>query len=145
MTRNVNYKLVINNEIVTLVQTIKEEILKGKQRIEHTIANEKTTTCWIIGKYIHEHLLNYKDRADYGEQLFKDIAQQLNTHARALYTAVLFYETYPRILPARAQLSWSHYKILITLEDEDKRKKRGITYGMFVERVGWARRGWNYG
>lgn len=118
-----NFELTVTNEITILIQTIKEEIKKGKERIEHTIANEKTTTCWNIGKYIHEHLLNHKDRADYGEQLFKVIAQQLNTHARALYTAVQFYEAYPRILPARAQLTWSHYKILVTIEDEDIRKK----------------------
>jgi hypothetical protein len=119
----VKYELAIDGEIATLIQAIKEEILKGKQRIERTIANEKTTTYWNIGEYIHEHLLNYKDRADYGDQLFKVIAQQLNTRARALYTAVQFYETYPRILPARTQLTWSHYKILVSLEDDDKRKK----------------------
>ncbi|MBN2443562.1 MAG: hypothetical protein JXJ04_19540 [Spirochaetales bacterium] len=86
-------ELVITDEITILIEAIKEEIVKGKQRIERTIANEKTTTYWNIGKYLYEHLLNYKDRAEYGEQLFKIIAKQLNTHSRSLSTAVQFYET----------------------------------------------------
>ena len=71
-----NYEWLDKNryEIKTLIETIKEEIVKGKQRIEYTIENEKTGTNRTIGKYIHKHLLKYNDRADYGDELYKLLA-----------------------------------------------------------------------
>ena len=67
----------INTEIKTLIEAIKEEILKGKERIEHMIENEKTTTYWNIGKYRHQYLLKYNDHADYGDALCKLLTIEL--------------------------------------------------------------------
>ena len=115
--------IALNKPVTTLIETIKQEIVAGKKNIENTIETEKTKTYWNIGKHIYEHLLDYSDRADYGDSLFKILAKQLNIRAQVLYTAVQFYKTYPKILPARAILTWSHYRILITVQDEEKRKE----------------------
>ncbi|MBN2440979.1 MAG: thermonuclease family protein [Spirochaetales bacterium] len=118
-----NYELTVTNEILTLIQAIKEEIGKGKQRIEHTIDNEKTTTYWNIGKQLHEHLLDYNERIEYEESLYKLIAKELTIGISTVYRAVQFYETYPEIFAPGRKLTWSHYRILITVKDEDKRKE----------------------
>jgi len=120
---DMNYELTVTNDITILIKTIKEEIEKGKVRIEHTIANEKTTTYWNIGKYIHEHLLNYSDKAEYGDYLFITLSQDLYIGKRTLYMALQFYETYPKIVKALSQLKWAHYLVLITVHDEDKRRE----------------------
>jgi hypothetical protein len=113
--------ITLNTEINTLITTIQDEIVKGKERIEQTIENEKTVTYWNIGKHIHTHLLKHEDRAEYGDSLFKIIAKELRIGERSLYASVQFYETYPKILHARAKLTWSHYRILMTIQDVQKR------------------------
>jgi hypothetical protein len=114
---------VLNTEINSLITTIKDEIVKGKRRVEQTIENEKTTTYWNIGKHIHHHLLNHNDRAEYGDALFTLLSSELNIGASILYRTVLFYETYPNILAPVPNLTWSHYRILITVKDKEKRKE----------------------
>lgn len=40
---------------------------------------------------------------------------------RQLYQSIQFYKTFPIVNALRSQLSWSQYRLLIRLEDEDKR------------------------
>lgn len=77
--------IAFNTEINTLIETVKNEIVKGMER---TIAIEKTTTYWNIGKNIHQHLLKYSERADYGEALFKLLSSELNIGSSILYRTV---------------------------------------------------------
>lgn len=85
--------------------------------------NQKTKTYWNIGKHIHEHMLNYSGRADYGDYLFKRIVEELEIGKRTLYRAVQFYKTYPEIVSGRTQLNWSHLRILISVDDDEKRNE----------------------
>ena len=86
--------IVMNTEIEILITAIRDEIVKGKERIEQRIENEKTATYWNIGKHIHTHLLKHQDRAEYGDSLFALLSSELNIGASTLYRTVLFYETY---------------------------------------------------
>ena len=40
-----------------------------------------------------------------------------------LYRTFQFYEIYPQIMEPVPQLTWSHYRILITIKDEEKRRE----------------------
>ena len=113
-------ELIKTNAITTLIETIRNEIEKGKKNIENTIENQKTKTYWNIGKHISQHLLDYSDRVDYGEYLYTLLAEELTISKSTLYRAVQFYETYPEIVAPVRQLTWSHYIILVTVKDEDK-------------------------
>ena len=117
------YELKDTTEIKTLIETIKKEIITGKQKIEKTIENEKTITYWNIGKHIYEHLLKYKNDSDYKDNLFKIITEELHIGISTLYRTLQFYETYPEIFAPGRKLTWSHYRILITVKDEEKRKE----------------------
>ncbi len=131
-------ELIANTAIATLIEMIKEEILKGKQKIEYTIETEKTATYWNIGKHIHEHLLNYRDRAEYGDYLFNTLDEALTIHKRTLYRAVQFYETYPEIVTILSQLKWSHFLVLLTVKDEKKRheyEKKVINENLTVQKL----------
>lgn len=116
-------ELIKTKAITSLIETIRNEIEHGKTNIQNTIETEKTKTYWNIGKHIHEHLLDYQDKAVYGDYLFKTIALELKISKRALYRAVQFHETYPKIVPALAQLTWTHYTLLLSVDDEEKRKE----------------------
>ena len=61
-----------------------------------------TARNWLIGCYIAEYELHGSDRAEYGEDLLRDLAARLtsasNCNRRQLYDYLKFYRTYPQIV-----------------------------------------------
>ena len=108
--------------VTSLIRIIREEILAGQERAKAALENEKTVTYWKIGRHIHDFLLQKKDRASYGDALFEKLAVALGISSRTLYNVVQFYEMYPRILNVRSKLTWSHFRLLLRIEDADTRK-----------------------
>ena len=74
-----------------------------------------------VGKFIHEHLLEYKERADYGAALYERLAEDVGRDKTTLTRATQFYRAYP-ILAERQELTWEHYRSLITVKDSKERK-----------------------
>lgn len=71
-----------------------------RQQAAHAINCMLTARNWFIGCYIAEFELNGADRAQYGDQLYKKLAQRINRKGlqwRRLYEARLFYTTYPQL------------------------------------------------
>ena len=83
---------------------------------------------WSIGKRIFEEEQQGKDRADYGTYLIKNLAKDLEPEygsgfsIRQLERARQFYRLYPIASALRTQLNWSQYKLLISIDDPDKRE-----------------------
>ncbi|MBN1698878.1 MAG: thermonuclease family protein [Spirochaetales bacterium] len=115
--------ITVKTTISQLIDIIKKEIDNSKQRMFNTFENERTITYWNIGRHINQHMLNYTDRADYGEYVFTRLAEEIDMGRSTLYKILQFYETYPEIVSARRQLTWTHYRILLTVRDEKKRKE----------------------
>lgn len=69
-----------------------------------------------------------KDRADYGTYLIKFLAEQLQPEYgsgfsyRQLNRYRQFYRSFPIVSALRTQLSWTQYKLLLSLDNEDKRE-----------------------
>ena len=82
---------------------------------------------WHMGKRIFEEEQHGKDRADYGAYLIKNLAKQLEPEygsgfsVRQLERCRQFYRLYPIASTLRTQLNWSQYKMLISIDDPDKR------------------------
>ncbi len=123
-----NEKNISNSEINELVKKIQNEILEGKQRAEIAIENEKTITYWKIGKHINGHLPEHAGRAEYGEELFKRLSEKLGIKKSILYQTVQFFKEYPNIFHARGKLKWTHYRILLSVKSEEKRKDLDYVY-----------------
>ncbi len=103
-------------------------IIEGsRSRILATINQEIVKTYWQIGREIVEEEQGGKDRAEYGKAIIQTLAEQLsNTYgkgysARNLWQMRRFYELYPKVNAVRAELSWTHYRQLIKIEDSSKR------------------------
>jgi len=85
---------------------------------------------WLIGKRIVENeLTNRKD--DYGKSIIKELSNKLTEkygagfETRNIYYFVDFYHSFPNILHtsyANSLLSWSHYKTLLQVNDDETRK-----------------------
>lgn len=102
----------------TLVSKISQEL----SELEFFIKSRTAETYWNIGKFIHEYLLENKDRAEFGQSLCQRLSKIVDRDASTLWRMVQFYRIYP-ILADRRELTWSHYRVLITVKDEEERKK----------------------
>lgn len=100
-----------------LVKKIQSEL----SELDFFIKRRTAEGYWRIGKFIHEHLLENKDRADYGQYLFERLGEDIDRDVSTLSRALKFYRLYP-ILAEPQELSWEHYRSLITVKDEAKRK-----------------------
>ena len=78
-------------------------------------------------QYVVEEEQLGKDRADYGTYLIKNLAKQLEPEYgsgfsyRQLAFCRQFYRLYPIVNALRSQLNWTQYRMLIQIEDSDKR------------------------
>jgi len=106
-------------EILNDVRSLLE---KAKYRAYKAVDNIRVQTYWQIGERIVRGELQHKERADYGERLIENLAGDLGFIKRDLYRMVQFYKTYPIVTSVMSQLSWTHYTVLISITDKEKRQ-----------------------
>ncbi len=112
--------LALNNyqDFLAKVQKIIQET---ERDIIQKVNREKVEMCWQIGKIIDEHLLQ-NNRADYGKKLFSTLAKDISIAEKTLYQMRSFYKSYPALPKRESGLNWTHYRNLISVKDEEKRK-----------------------
>jgi predicted nuclease of restriction endonuclease-like (RecB) superfamily len=117
--------MLINQSIIPDIKAI---IATAKDKAIRAVDTERTQMYWQIGKRIFEEEQQGKDRAEYGEYLTKYIAQQLEPEFGSGYSKRQielfrqFYRTFPIANALRSQLSWTQYKTLIRLDNQDQRE-----------------------
>lgn len=83
---------------------------------------------WNLGRRIFEEEQQGKDRADYGAYIVKTLAENLEAEygsgfsKRQLELCRQFYRIYPIANALRSQLNWTQYRLLIQIDDPDKRE-----------------------
>ncbi|GAA3935437.1 DUF1016 family protein [Chitinophaga oryziterrae] len=116
--------MILNQSVIV---DIKDIIDKAKDKAIRLVDHQRTIMYWHIGKRIFEEEQEGKDRADYGNYLTKFIAEQLEPEygsgfsKRQVELIRQFYRTFPIANTVYSQLSWSQYKLLIRLDNQDKR------------------------
>ena len=105
------------------------KIIDSAQKVAYKAVNSTLVIRnWLLGKRICEEELKGENRADYGTEILKKLSKELKKEygkgfeLRNLYYFLQFYKTFPNILhSANAKsnilLSWTHYKILLQVED----------------------------
>jgi predicted nuclease of restriction endonuclease-like (RecB) superfamily len=113
-------------KIQSIIPDIKAIIANAKDKAIRAVDNERTIMYWQIGRRIFKEEQEGKDRADYGEYLTKFISQQLEPEygtgysKRQIELFRQFYRAFPIANALRSQLSWTHYKLIIRLDSQDK-------------------------
>ncbi|PKP15878.1 MAG: DUF1016 domain-containing protein [Bacteroidetes bacterium HGW-Bacteroidetes-23] len=111
-----------------LILEIKSLIAQAKEGAIRSVDHHRTVMYWHIGERIFNEEQQGKDRADYGNYLIKYLSEQLQPEygsgfsVRQLERYRQFYRTFPIASTLRTQLSWSHYKLLLSINNEDKRE-----------------------
>ena len=128
-----------------LRKKVEEELLIGQQKIsaggrirpEHCGGEEaRVQTYWNTGRYIEQHLLFHKDRADYGDFTLLKLSKDLDVGKRLLERVLQFYRAFPSIASAGTQLSWTHYRALLAIPDDKKR----LSLAEEASKKGWVSR-----
>ena len=85
----------------SLVSVIEQTHLHFQQQAVKAVNVSLTVRNWLIGFYIVEFELNGEDRAQYGENLFTELAKKFNhikgIDRRSLYRFKDFYKLYPHL------------------------------------------------
>ena len=118
-----------NNELVNdkeIYQSIRETVVGAKQKIYTAVNSAMVEAYWEIGRQIHE-AQGGAERAEYGKRLIEYLSVQLTEEFGRGFTVSnlkymrQFYLTFPIRHALRDQLSWTHYRSLIRVENETAR------------------------
>ncbi len=105
-----------------LLSAIRQTRAASQARIEQAVDQENVREAWETGKLIDEHILQHKARADYGRQVVIRLARDLGTSETELKYMLQFARTYP-IRPPADELSWAHYREILSINDDEKRRE----------------------
>jgi predicted nuclease of restriction endonuclease-like (RecB) superfamily len=112
----------------SLVEEILGIISASQARAIRSVDTERVLMYWQIGKVIFEEEQQGKDRAGYGDFLISTLSKVLVSHYgtgfsyRQLNSFRQFYRIFPIVNALRSQLSWTHYRTLIRIDNQDKRE-----------------------
>lgn len=117
------------NKSDDIVSDLKNIIDLSQKQAYQAINTALVYRNWLIGYRIAEEELKGEDRAEYGAEVIKKLSKELTKiygkgfDRVTLYRCYRFYNDFPEIVATLWQqsekiLSWSHYRILIQIEDK---------------------------
>lgn len=117
----------LKNQHNSLVDEIKSILKTAQAKAVSAVNSAMVFAYWEIGKRIVEEEQNGDEKAEYGTFLLKELAQNLsvdigkNFDERELRRIRQFFLTFPIRDAVRPELSWSHYRSLIRVENDAAR------------------------
>ena len=125
---NVKSSDAFNSQPASFISEIRRIIDEARTNAVRSVDFCRVMMYWNIGKRIFEEEQQGKDRADYGTYLIKNLANNLEPDygsgfsVRQLERSRQFYRLYPIASALRTQLNWSQYKMLLSIDNPDKRE-----------------------
>tara|TARA_B100001063_G_scaffold210714_1_gene208569 strand:+ start:9775 stop:10812 length:1038 start_codon:yes stop_codon:yes gene_type:complete len=119
-------KLLEQNNI-NFYQDIKSILKTARDKTYKKVNFIMVEAYWNIGKRIVEQEQKGEQKAQYGQYLIKELSQKLTSDFGKGFTSTnlkmmrQFYNTFPNSHTLCDQLSWSHYRLLIRIENENAR------------------------
>lgn len=109
-----------------LIREIYSIIEQAREKAIRTVDFQRVLMYWQIGRVIFEEEQQGKSRAGYGEFLIKSLSVRLQPRfgsgfsVRQLEMYRQFYRVFPIANALRSQFSWTHYRTLIRIDNQDK-------------------------
>ncbi len=110
-----------------LYERVRAYIVEGRAKVYSAANVALIKTYWNVGREIVEKQ-GSAERSTYGDRLVEGVSRRLTAEFGRGYTRVnLFYMrrfflAFPNVHTLCEQLNWSHYRTLITIEDEKARQ-----------------------
>ena len=111
-----------------LLGGLREFIAESRRQVLRAVDVVQVRTCWGVGRHIVEFEQRGAARAEYGAKLLPRLAEKLTEefgggfdernlrHMRAFFTAFPIWDA------VRSELSWTHYRTLLRVEDAAARE-----------------------
>lgn len=113
--------------ITTLYDDIRAIIINTRNTLYKAVNTGILEANWKIGRRIVEEEQAGASRAEYGQRIINDLAEKLSIEfgrgfdARELRRYRQFYLLFPKWDALRPELTWTHYRTLIRVENERAR------------------------
>ena len=125
-------KLIQYTYTSNLLQDAKAIIEQSRKIAYKTVDAILVQRNWFLGQRISIEELKYKERADYGAEIIKNLSKELTAaygkgfDRSNLYHYLNFYREFPQIVDTACRqfngmLSWSHYRILLQEKNSEAR------------------------
>ena len=107
-----------------LFQAIRNVVAEARQSLQRTVNHTMVQSYWEVGRLIVEDEQKGAERAAYGKKQLESLSQQLTSEfgkgfsVRNLRNMRAFFLAFPIRQTLSAELSWSHYCKLITIESD---------------------------
>lgn len=104
--------------------SVRGTLAAARKRAAVAVNDAMVEAYWEVGRQIAEA---QGDRAEYGKHLVEYLSERLTKefgsgfNKRNLHYMKQFYLAFPIVNTLCSQLSWSHYRLLMRVEDEEKR------------------------
>lgn len=109
------------------VEEVKGIIEHSRTQAIRSVDHVRVKMYWELGRKIVEEEQQGRDRAEYGKFLIRNLSELLQSvygsgySRRQLEMFRKFYVTYPIAHAVRAQFTWRHYRIYISIDNQAKR------------------------
>lgn len=127
MTKSTGLQNTVDTELGNLISSIARVVEQARGQVRQTVNSAMVQSYWQIGHLIVEHEQQGESRAAYGKQQLQLLSQQLTEKlgkgfdVRNLRNMRAFYLTFPIRNAVRTELSWTHYRSLLRVENPQAR------------------------
>ena len=114
-------------QLASLLGNLGDLIREARRKVLRAVDTTQVQTCWQIGRHIVEFEQQGARRAGYGKQLLVTLASVLTAEfgkgfdSSNLRYMRLFYQAFPICDALRHELSWTHYRALLRVENDHAR------------------------
>ena len=114
----------------------------AKHKVFETANFQTVYLFWHIGQELKDNILNGQ-KAEYGKSIVKNMSKDLefqygrSYEKSSVFRMIQFYEEFPdfeKVATLSQQLTWSHFKELLPVNDELKRE----FYAVLCKNEGWS-------
>lgn len=118
----------MHNNLNALVEPIAQIIEQARGQVRQAVNSAMVHSYWHIGEMIVEHEQQGASRAEYGTQQLQVLSTQLTERlgkgfdVRNLRNMRAFYQAFPIRNALRTELSWTHYRSLLRIDNPSARE-----------------------
>jgi predicted nuclease of restriction endonuclease-like (RecB) superfamily len=120
--------------------TVRQLLLSARSQVRQSVNTAMVQTYWQIGRLIVEDEQGGEKRAAYGQRVLADLSKRLTEEfgggfsMQSLWNYRQFYVTFSIPSALRRELTWTHYKSLIRIENAQVRD----WYAREAAEQGWS-------
>lgn len=119
--------MTVEPRLDTLYRQVRQVLTAARARAWQAVNAAMIEAYWEVGRIIVEEEQAGRERADYGKRVIEGLSQHLREEfgkgydRSNLFHMRAFFLAYPKIDAVRRQLSWTHYRLLLRVDNPDAR------------------------